>query len=66
MRKAQKITIIVGLLMLPAPAAASGFFNAPGRYGSAGQAQNLCYNPLRNNPFSAMQWIPCFAPGNDF
>ena len=61
MRKIQKMAIIAGLLMLPTQAAASGFFDAPGRFGSAGQAQNLCFNELRNNPFAVMQAIPCLA-----
>lgn len=59
------MTIMAGLLMLPTQAAARGFFEAPGRFGSVGQAQNLCSNELRNNPFAALQAIPCFAPGND-
>ena len=66
MRKVHRMTIIAGLLMLPTQvAASSGFFEAPGRFGSVGQAQNLCFNGLRNNPFAALQAIPCFAPGND-
>lgn len=64
MRKVHKITIIASVLMLPTQVAASGFFEAPGRFGSVGQATNLCFNELRNNPFAAMQAIPCFAPGN--
>jgi hypothetical protein len=64
MRKSH-VAIIAGLLMLPTQAAARGFFEAPGRFGSVGQAQNLCSNQLWNNPFSALQAIPCFAPGND-
>jgi hypothetical protein len=66
MRKVHKMTMIAGLLMLPTQvAASSGFFEAPGRFGSVGQAQNLCFNELRNNPFAALQAIPCFARGND-
>ena len=66
MRKSHKMAIIAGLLMLSTQAKASGFFEAPGRFGSVGQAQNLCFNALlRNNPFAAMQAIPCFAAGND-
>jgi hypothetical protein len=65
MRKVHKMAIIAGLLMLPTQVAASGFFEAPGRFGSVGQAQNLCFNELRNNPFAALQAIPCFARGND-
>ena len=67
MYKFHKLIIAAGFLLAPVSVtAATGYFDAPGQFGSVGQAENQCLVGFRNNPFSFMHGIPCFAHAQDW